>query len=276
MNVSNGTERERIDVACACRRDYLPHTATMLASLLANAGGPVRVHHLSGPDLPDTEVEALTRFVAADGGELIPHRVDESRLEDFGTTSTLPLAHWYRTLLPVLLPELSRVIYLDSDLLVLGPLTELWKLDLAGNALAAVTNRFPDPASGAEYCAALGVDPDAYFNSGVMVLDLDAMREADSFERIREFARRLGGRLILPEQDAMCAVLGDRRLPLEERWNAMVGADPAGGGGTPVIRHFEGSRNKPWLDDAPIEDRLLWDSYRARTPWTGGEAVARG
>lgn len=280
-----GGVSERIEVACAARLDYLPHAATMLASLFANAGAPVRAHLLVGPDIPREDLARVERFASEAGGELVVHRVDEGRFEGFGTTSTLPLAHWYRTLLPVLLTEQPRVLYLDSDLLVLEPLVRLWRLELGESWLAAVTNPFPDPDSGAAYCRALGIDPGGYFNSGVMLLDLDALRAARSFERVREFALAHGDKLILPEQDAFNAVAGPRRLPLDRRWNMLVGfdrhpasaAEEAGAAPGPgvAIRHFEGSRNKPWQPGAPEEIGRLWDVYRSRTPWAREPAAAR-
>lgn len=153
-------------------------------------------------------------------------------------------------------------------------------MDLEGYALAAATNAFPDPESGAAYCRGLGIEPSAYFNSGVMLLDLEELRAIRSFERIAEFARAHGDRLILPEQDATVAVLGDLRLPLGGRWNTMVADGAEGASGKPAILHFEGSRNKPWQDHAPPEVRRRWAGYRARTPWAhdsaGGEGVAAG
>ncbi|MCC4478559.1 hypothetical protein LMB76_10120 [Limosilactobacillus reuteri] len=43
----------------------------------------------------------------------------------------LPRSAYYRILLPNLLPEVDRVLYLDYDTLVLGDLTTLWHSDLA-------------------------------------------------------------------------------------------------------------------------------------------------
>jgi lipopolysaccharide biosynthesis glycosyltransferase len=123
------------------------------------------------------------------------------------------------------------------------------------------------------------VGPAEYFNSGVMLLDLAALRDFASFERIREFARAAPVTLILPEQDATCAVLGGHRLPLHPRWNLMNGLihlcqaetifEPvalAEARERPAIRHFEGSANKPWQLTAPETDREQWARYAGRVP----------
>lgn len=270
-----------LEVACAARRDYLPHTATMLRSLLANSG-PARVHLLIGGGIPADESEAIVAMVRGQGGEIELHRpdADGSGLSGLKATGTLPTSHWYRVLLPELL-DLDRVLYLDGDLIVLERLDELFALELGDAALAATTNPFPDNAAADALCRALDVSPDQYFNSGVMLLDLAALREADAPRRVIEFARSNPELLVLPEQDAMNAVLADRRLPLAPRWNLMHGVrrlawseDLFGAEALtealerPAIRHFEGSGpNKPWHPDADQDDRELYESYRRLTPW---------
>ncbi len=253
----------------------------MLASAVANAGLPVRAHLLIGDDVGEPALTALAEALAAAGGELAPVRIRPEPLAGLTVTGSLPLAHWYRQLLPELdeLAALERILYLDADLLVLAPLAELWETPLGDAALAAVDNVFPDPATGARYCEALGIDPGSYFNTGVMLLDLPSLRRLESFARIGEFARASEVPLILPEQDAMNAVLANRRLRLHPRWNAMTALAvlpharaqfPPGqvdeALAKPAIRHFEGSVNKPWSAAAPAEDRELWGRWASLIP----------
>jgi lipopolysaccharide biosynthesis glycosyltransferase len=275
-----------IEIACAARYDYLPHTATMIASALTNAGAPIRVHLLVADDVGPGERSALGRMVEAGGGRLELPALDPAPLADLKTTGTLPSAHWYRVLLPDLL-ELERVLYLDSDLLVLDSLLPLWETALGEALLAAVTNPFPDPDSAARHCAELGVAAEAYFNSGVMLLDLAGLHAAGIPAAVIDYGRRHEDRLFLPEQDAMNAVLASRRLALAPRWNAMVGVHRLPWSSTifgpeavaeavarPAIRHFEGSgANKPWSPQASPGDRELYMGFRRHTPWPalGGE-----
>src|SRR5437879_3158835 len=81
-------------------------------------------------------------------------------------------SHWYRIFLPELLPELDRVLYLDADVIVVDSLIPLWNVDLSEDYLAAVTNVFQ--AAHVHRPVELGLaGPRAYFNSGVMVLNLE-------------------------------------------------------------------------------------------------------
>lgn len=270
-----------LEVACAARRDYLPHVSTMLCSLLLNSG-PARIHLLIGDDVRASESAAIEAMVRGRGGSIALHRPDAegTGIAALKSTGTLPTSHWYRVLLPELL-ELDRILYLDGDLIVLEPLQPLFELELGERWLAAVTNPFPDTTSAERLCRALGVELGAYFNSGVMLLDLKRLRSEGASRKVIRFARDNPDLLVLPEQDAMNAVLAGRRLELEPRWNSMHGvarfewSEELFGAEArteaienPAIRHFEGSGpNKPWHPEAAAEDLELYERYRRHTPW---------
>ena len=83
--------------------------------------------------------------------------------------------------MPELLPEVERVLYLDVDTLALDDLAPLWRTDLGDAYVGAVTNVFqPDHLF---HAAELGIRPEDYFNSGVLLLDLAALRRDGCAER---------------------------------------------------------------------------------------------
>ena len=104
------------------------------------------------------------------------------------TASYLPL------LIPALAPNRERALYLDSDLLVRADLTTLWNSQSAHGTtpLSAVGDfgfmKLADALKG-DACARLGLDGEApYFNSGVMLMNLDLWRAGEISERAFEFA----------------------------------------------------------------------------------------
>ncbi len=146
-------------------------------------------------------------------GEVIrlPVRSDYITSETFGR---LALAR----LLP---PDVTRVVYLDADLLVLGDLSELSRHDLAGATLAAVreaSDPFCWSLNGLEHVFDLGLDPAApYFNAGILVMDLPAFRAARVEERSLDYlARHRPARM---DQDALNAVCRGRIAELPVKWN---------------------------------------------------------
>jgi lipopolysaccharide biosynthesis glycosyltransferase len=273
-----------LDVACAAEgAEYVAHSATMLHSLLAaHPGERVRIHYMHGPDIGRRDRRKLARMVRRDGGEISFLSVPDRRVRGLPTVGFTRKATWYRIFLPELRPHLDRILYLDSDLLVLESLVPLWQTDLTGNWVAAVTNVFQDDHLDRPAELAL-TGPQVYFNAGVLLLNLADMRDDGCTEALLTFAVEKAERLSWRDQDALNVVLGSRRLELHPRWNCMnsillfpraadvFGADAvAEARDDPAIRHFEGpGDNKPWHPDCERELRDLYFEHRRHTPWPG-------
>ncbi|MCW2990504.1 MAG: ral stress protein [Solirubrobacterales bacterium] len=266
-----------LDVACAVQGSYVPHSAAMLHSL---CGPGVRAHYLHGPDLRRASRRRLERMVAATGGEIVFWEIADERVEGLRVHGYFTSAMWYRILLPELLPDVERVLYLDVDTLALDSIAPLWDVDLDGALVAAVTNLF-EAWRGTEHTDALGLDQSDYFNSGVLLLHLDEMRRSDTVSEIRRVAAERADQLLWPDQDVLNLVLGPRRVPLAPRWNAMNSVflfdhaaevfgeqAVAEARDRPAIRHFEGpGANKPWDRGAAVPHVADYRAHRRATPW---------
>ncbi|HEV8116333.1 MAG TPA: glycosyltransferase, partial [Acidimicrobiales bacterium] len=261
--------------------DHLPHAAAMAASLVANGGeAALRIHLLHDDSVSDADRTRLADWLAGLGVQLTCYRIDDARLEGLPTAGFTGKGSWYRVFLPDLLPEVDRLLYLDVDLLVLDSLAPLRAVDLGDAYLAAVTNVF-EPAH-LHRPAELGLaGPADYFNAGVLLMNLAALRRDGGAERLVDYGRRHAEQLAWRDQDALNVVLGAGRVPLPPRWNCMnsvirfpqsvevFGADAVREARrNPAIRHFEGpSLNKPWHHLADRADQVLYARYRAATPW---------
>ena len=272
-----------IDIACAAEgADWVPHNAAMLHSLLAaNRDHRIRIHFLHGRDIRRGTRRKLVAMVEREGGEISFERISDRRLRGMPTAGFIGKATWYRMFLPELRPELDRILHLDSDLLVLDSLAPLWAVDLDGKWVGAVTNVLQDDHL--DHPAELGIpSTQAYFNAGVLLMNLTEMRSDQCTEALLSYSRAKGEELMWRDQDALNAVLGSRRLELHPRWNVMNSVllfpravEIFGGEAVdearahPAIRHFEGPGvNKPWHPDCPHESRELYFEHRRHTPWS--------
>ena len=210
-------------------------------------GRRVQVHVLDGglsTGTRDALLAALER--ARPGVEARFHRGVEARTRGVKTGKYLSSAAYLRLLIPDLL-EGPRALYLDSDLVVQRDLTALWDTPLR-QAVGAVQDEGVRSLSDVGLVA-LGADRGRYFNSGVMVLDLDTWRRQKVADAVFDDLRSNAERYWHKDQDALNVVLGDAWDAVDPRWNVQVPANTYLPGALPtdqafVLHYTTGS--KPW------------------------------
>jgi lipopolysaccharide biosynthesis glycosyltransferase len=274
-------------VACAADATYAPHCATMIASLLDHCDpSALCVQYLHPEDLPAATLADLRQMTTIRGAGFRSHAFADGEIAGLPSWPGVRPVMWYRVLLPERLAELDKVLYIDADAIVLDDLRPLWDTDLAGAPLAAVTNVLA--AAFAGHAERLGLpDAAAYFNSGVMLLNLARLRDENSCARLIEYGR--SHRLRFWDQDALNVFFHRERRALHPRWNCLNGmflfpaarkhfgsAELEAAKARPAIVHFEGpGPGKPWhyLSKHPYQRDYL--RYRAQTPWPLHELEGR-
>ena len=266
-------------VACAADQNYVGHCAAMLDSLfLSNPDIEFHLHFLHPPSFEPVDRDRLDRFVARAVATSRSGRSPTMMSPASATMTIIPKAMWYRIFLPDLLPDVDRVLYLDADTLVVDNVTALFDQPLDDAYVAAVANVL-EPEF-ADRPQKLGLPASqTYFNSGVLLLNLEAMRADRCTDRIVEYARSES--LQWPDQDALNVVLGSRCILLHPRWNCMnslyvfpEASDVFAAGQVdeacprPAIVHFEGPQfMKPWHYLSKHPYRATYLAHRAATPW---------
>jgi len=174
-----------------------------------------------------------------------------------------------RILLPRLLPNHDRVIYLDVDITVLGDLQELACVQVGNTGIAARPDPRPERATVANgvelvvsrmvrergqelrrQAAALGDLSARCPNVGVLVLSLARLRETDFTAAALELVSRFG----LNAGDALGVLHGSGYTKLAAEWNAMPSLEWVN---KPKLVHWCGP-DKPWLRSRPIALSDLW------------------
>lgn len=119
--------------------------------------------------------------------------------------------------LPDTFPDLDKLLYLDSDMLIQKDLSELYNTEL-GSAYAGVVN---DAITlwGKEHRDWLRFAGDVYFNSGMLLLNLKKMREDDIPEKLLEY--RLNGINFFMDQDTLNVVFDGKICLLPPKYNLL-------------------------------------------------------
>jgi lipopolysaccharide biosynthesis glycosyltransferase len=268
------TDTLAINIVTACDNAYVQHTGVFLKSLLAtNPDVEFRLFIL----VPDD-------FIHRDSLErnLDPHRLEFLSINLSETVSLkvseyISVATYFRLFIDKLLPtDIDRIVYLDSDILIAGPVNELWAVDLGEYELAAVSDAIFNTDQPVRERLGLAATSN-YFNAGVLLIDLVRWKNARVGERALDFVLKYPDLVNRWDQDALNHVLNGHFRELTREWNfqdayirrgrdGRCSADDIRELGAAKIIHFTW-KSKPWhyLNNHPMK-ALYWH-YLRQTDW---------
>jgi len=159
---------------------------------------------------------------------------------------------------------IERIIYLDTDTVVIQPLRPLFETKLAGKTAAGVVS--VEPRS---HLIEHHVEPEDYFNTGVMVIDLNRWRKLNIGSKLEAFMLEHPDKCIFLDQCALNVVLNKDCLKLDNRWNYITSSRKLNGFDSLAIIHYAGSR-KPWFDPGLHPLGAIYVNYSQGTRWEIG------
>lgn len=188
--------------------------------------------------------------------------IDASRFADLPIARKhLSRSTYLRLLIPSLMSQADRVLYMDCDMVVTADLTPLACLPLGDSLVAAV----PCPSPAAPELADLGLSAGEYVNAGLLVMNLPAWRAEAVAERCMALLSDPARPLRSEDQSALNIAARGRILLLSSRWN--VYADPAAYPTTadlpphPAVIHYV-VNTKPWASRGWLG--RVWQAHAAR------------
>ncbi|MFM0052378.1 glycosyltransferase family 8 protein [Caballeronia grimmiae] len=172
------------------------------------------------------------------------------RMDDFSgwwINAHLSISTYLRLLIPTLINE-PRALYVDADTLVLSSLESLFSMDLK-NCLLAGT---PDVLGG-QISKIPRSSEDTYLNAGVLLMDLDALRQDGMLDKAMTIYRAYQHQLVMYDQCLINKYAEGRKLVLDSKWNRLLAASTVTDvqfkqlltNENPAILHFV-SHYKPW------------------------------
>lgn len=126
-------------------------------------------------------------------------------------------AMYYRLMVPQLIPQYKKIIYLDCDLIVKKSLSELYDIDLKDNWVAG-GNDYPGLELRKYIEDVLELDSSMYINSGVLLINSDKFLENNVAEKCAELLQRRKD-FLYPDQDAINTVCRGHIYNLDNAWN---------------------------------------------------------
>lgn len=244
----------------ACDDGYIPFLSVALASIVKHHDPErtyaVRVLHTG---LSEESRCRLREVLSVPGFTLefpdisrhIREFASQLHTRDYYSCST-----YYRLFIPELYPELSKALYLDSDLVLRQDVAKLYDVELGDALVGAV----PDAVVGAVEEFRLYVQnrldieqPEDYFNAGVLLMNLEAMRRCDFSHHFLQLLEAVTFR-VGQDQDYLNVLCRHRVRYLGNEWNTM----PTGiSVSSPSLIHYNLDA-KPWQKDGVKYEEDFW------------------
>lgn len=261
------TAHDDVHVALATDANLRNEVPVVVESILAKASRPVHfwvltrgLHEDYYSSLAATFPEARFTFLPCD-------RVQYGDIA--GMLQHITVSTMDRLLLPLLLPDLDRVVYHDIDAVTLADIADLFDTELDGNPIGARSSRasWAESGFGNVYRAANRLDRETAstlrrgmhemmpydfttFNAGILVMDLAKMRQDDFCHRYVGMAGEYG----MNDQEILNCYTGPKRTVLDIRWNSVPQQEVVE---DPWLIHWAGPA-KPWRHEYVVLQEV-WD-----------------
>lgn len=256
---------DKINIAFGITEDWLKYTCVTMCSILSHASSGEYNFYILSTMSEEKFKENFAPFKEK-LSSIYPFsinyiKMDLSDFDGIVHDKRVGVSAYFRLKLPSV-TKLEKVIYLDSDLVVLDDIKQLWAHDISDYYLATVEDKY----SALMTCQAGLSDDDTYFNSGVMVMNLKKFREDNLEEKIFNKLHEADNRY--SDQDVLNDICRDKVLFLPLKYNLMLSRDDANSFPKrkdeynealkhPVIMHYS---IKPWF--LPVEYSEYWRKYK--------------
>lgn len=213
--------KTEICISLASDNNYADYALVTIFSSAINLDSSYRlkVYILDGGIKSDKKQMMLKILERFDMDVVFLDMTSETLFDDLPILMHWSKAMYYRVLLFKMLgDDISKVIYLDCDLMVTESLHKLYNYNLTNLSAAVIADS--DQASNNRLNLPLD---NIYFNSGVMLINLSYWRNEYNIDYIRSFINDYDGYLESPDQDLLNILLANKVKYLDAKWNMQVG-----------------------------------------------------
>ena len=240
---------KRIPIFFACDDNFVKYTIVSIRSIMENASKDDKyVIHIMNTDICE-EMKQVLFSIADDNFEI--------RFEDVtdylkSISGKLPIRDYYskttyyRMFIAEMFPEYEKAIYIDSDTIVLGDISELYNHDLGDNYVGAANEQvmIQEDTYGEYVEKVLGIDRNHYFNAGLLLINCEAFRKNHVLDQFVELLHMYNF-VVTQDEDYLNLICKDHVCWLEQQWNTEVFGNIAYGEETFKMLHYI-MVSKPW------------------------------
>lgn len=206
----------QMKVAVTVDEKYLYPLKVMLHSLFTTQEEKVVVY-LIHTQLKEELIGQLEGFCASYGAQLRAVKMENTIFANAPLRLYFTVEMYYRLLLPWILPDEEKILYLDPDLVVVNSLKDFWNMDLGNCEIAGIRERLLITK---EHRDDLGLKEDTvYLNSGVLLMDLAKIRKNKTMDGIQKVLNEKEKFFIYPDQDLLNVLWEGQMMQVEDSYN---------------------------------------------------------
>lgn len=214
-----------INVSYATSQKYVPIMLTSIVSCIESNANNRMMFHLFLDDVDEASIKRIKDVLG--NYKNIKYNMynvkDElDKLIQSGITSHRDMSYttYSRILVPQLIPkEVSRLIHIDSDTLVVGDLTELYKLDLCDKLMGMAIDFISS-----DYKKILGLrNEDIYYNAGIILFDTERWKKNNVTAKILDILGKEQFKIV--EQDVLNKYFQNEITRISFKYNFQTSVD---------------------------------------------------
>lgn len=217
-----GESSQHIHVGIAFDQNYLAPFYALVQSLISShPSGKLKIHAITS-GVSEDEKSSILSYLKSHNADIAYYTLDTGVISKFVLPANWTPAAYYKMFFPLLVPDsVRRLLYLDTDTIVLKDLTSLYNIDLDGRPLAAVYDNYVKTQP------LLNINEEGeYFNSGVMLIDVPLWRNQQITEKAINYTLSFPERIRFVDQCALNGVLHHHWKRIDQKYNLLYSYIP--------------------------------------------------
>jgi lipopolysaccharide biosynthesis glycosyltransferase len=241
------SNEQTINIAFAINDSYADHLLVALFSLLKNNQKHQFKIYVLSIDISKANKDRVSRVCEHFNNAMLEFiKLDKNRFRLLKLNiDYISIETYFRYIIPEVLPNEKRMLYLDSDLIVVGDIYDLYSTDIKNYCIAGVEDLY---IIDEKYKAEINfAENDLYVNAGVLLMDLDKIRENKIVQKLFDNTIKLINKIRFQDQDIINMTFKGKIKKLDSKYNFAshnVLSQPQGIGQA-IIFHYTGGY-KPW------------------------------
>lgn len=252
---------------------YSVWVGTAMQSIIDHTDSKLCFHILHDETVGEENKRRLKQVANQKGDFIEFHEIDSAEFECIkNRTHGFTIGTMFRCMLPDLLPDLSKIVYLDADIFVNTDIKELWEFDINDYCLAAVVDegviKFHIPNILYKYPE---IDRNQYFNAGVLCMNLRKIKQRGNLKDLVVKFLVNNPEATYPDQDALNVLFHNNILYLDSSWNQFVYSHREDNKDNldNAVFHYAGKNSLILYSQSKID--MEYFKTICRTPWSNYE-----